>query len=128
MSHLSQFLTLGFPQYCSCGLPHIITNQTTLLTPEVLDRCRPAIYTYLYLYLYLGSVSPVFLFFFLVGRKFLAKSPFNSSSSSSFSVFTNSGLYQVGGWVINKGPPGGSAIVKWKAATKVLLGVYLMFQ
>ena len=50
MSHLSQFLTLGFPQYCSCGLPHIITNQTTLLTP-VLDRYRPAIYTYLYIYL-----------------------------------------------------------------------------
>ena len=76
-----------------------------------------------------GSVTPsAFAFFFLLflfSRKFLASSAFSSSSSSSFSVFTSSGLYQVGGWVINEGPPGSRAIVKWKAATNVLAGVYL---
>lgn len=49
----------------------------------------------------------------------------SSASSSFFSDFTISGLNHVGGWVINDGPPGRSAIVKWNAATKVFAGVKL---
>lgn len=71
------------------------------------------------------SALAAFFLPFLLARRFLARSAFNSSSSSSFSVFTSSGLYQIGGWVMSVGPPGRSAMVKWNAATKVLAGVNL---
>ena len=73
-----------------------------------------------------GVASPsvfFFLFFFLSSRNFFVNSVLSSSSSSSFSVLTSSGLYHIGACVINDGPPGSSAIVKWKAATKVFAGV-----
>jgi len=95
-------------------------------TREGFDAVR---YEYIY-----SAVSPAasadsasaFVFFFLLflfSRRFLNSSALSSSSSSSFSVFTNSGLYQIGGCVMSEGPPGNKAIVKWNAATNVLLGV-----
>lgn len=62
-------------------------------------------------------------FFSLSGR---TTNAFRSSATSSLLVFSFSGLYHTGGWVTSHGPPGRIAIVKWKAATTVPAGVYLI--
>lgn len=72
------------------------------------------------------SALAFFFLLFLLSLRFLASSPLSSSSSSSLSVRRSSDLYQIGGWLIREGPPGRRAIVKWKPATKVPAGVYLM--
>ena len=75
-----------------------------------------------------SSPSAVVVFFFLGFFSLSGRTTnvFRSSSSSSLLVFSFSGLYHTGGWVISHGPPGRIAIVKWKAATTVPAGVYLI--
>lgn len=72
----------------------------------------------------LATAACLFLgFFSLSGR---TTNAFRSSASSSLLVFSFSGLYHTGGWVTSHGPPARMAIVKWKAATTVPAGVYLI--
>ena len=70
-----------------------------------------------------GAACFFLSFFSLSGR---TTNAFRSSASSSLLVFSFSGLYQTGGWVTSHGPAGRMAIVKWKAATTVPTGVYLI--
>lgn len=72
-----------------------------------------------------ATSASVFFPFFLDSRRAFVTKGLSSSSSSVFSDFTSSGLYQIGGWVISNGPAGKRATVKWNPATKVLAGVYL---
>ena len=66
-----------------------------------------------------SALPSAFFFAFLFSRNGFVRSSRSSGSSSDFSDLTSSGLYQTGGWVINAGPAGSNAIVKWNPATKV---------